>query len=435
MGETWAENLVDGHRVLPALLADVASARRSVHLSIFLFFNDPVGQELERALAERALAGVAVRVLINLGKTSMGDPFSTGEREMMSRVPSFPDDALDVNALAGRLRDAGAEVVDTDVDLDRRPETKDAALLDQWRLIHETSRMDAAHVDHRKLVVIDGWIAYVGSANVGAQYLYHHPFDLAIEAHEEAERVRAAGGAEPWWKWHDGLVRFEGAIAAEVDAVFRERWVLDGGHEYAPLAALPREDTPRGVRLEAAALVANRPDRTPNPVRAAFLREIAGAERSIFITNPYVYHPRIVRALVHARRRNPALRVELVVPGMAWNDNAQSQDAMQHHYARLLRAGISVHEYQNHFTHLKLACFDERLCIVGSANLNFRSMENDSDFELVVRVESEAFARRLLEEVRDVDLPRSRHVRRSELTWRERRRDPRTLLLVWRRLL
>src|SRR5256885_2188461 len=225
-----AENLVDGHRTLPVLLADLAAARATIHVSIFLFFNDPIGKEIERVLCERARAGVKIRILVNLEKTEMGDPFPTGEEEMMEEDPDFPDDAMDVEALAHRLRNWGIKVLDSNLDFDRVPDTQDTKLREQARLIKETSRMDAAHVDHRKLITIDGRVVYCGSANFGAQYLFHVPFDPAVEAHEEADRVRAAKGPEPWWKWHDGFVRFEGSVARAFDAYFRERWVLDGRH-------------------------------------------------------------------------------------------------------------------------------------------------------------------------------------------------------------
>jgi cardiolipin synthase len=435
MDANWAENLVDGHRALPVLLTDLASARSTIHVSIFLFFDDPVGRELADVLCARARAGVAVRVLVNLAKTAMGDPFSTGEEQMMEEDPTFPGDAMDVEGLAARLERAGVRVLDSNLDFDRTPPTDDPRLLEQARLVRETSRMDAAHVDHRKIVAIDGRVAYVGSANFGAQYLHRLPFDPAVEAHEEAERARREGAPEPWWKWHDGFVRLEGPIARDLDALFRERWVLDGGDDYGAVEPRPPEGPPRGVRIDRATVRANQPDSTPNRVREAFLEAIAGARESIFVENPYVYHPRILDALVAARRRRPALRVDLVVPALAWNDNAFSQDAMQHHYRRLLRAGVAIWEYQNHFTHLKLATFDGRTAIVGSANLNFRSLEDDVDFEAVVVIEGEAFARGIEREVRDVDLGCSRRMRRRGLGLRARVRDPRTLLLVWRRLL
>jgi cardiolipin synthase A/B len=435
--ESFAENLVDGHRTLPALLADLERARTSIHVSMFLFFNDPIGQEVAEALCARARAGVTVRVLVNMGKTQMGDPFSTGEREMMRHDPTFREDALDVGALVERMRGAGVKVLDTNIDLDREPATGDPRLLDQARLIRETSRMDAAHVDHRKLVVVDGRVGYCGSANVGAQYLFRRAFDPRVEAKGEAARALQAGAPEPWWKWHDGLVRFEGPIVADLEACFRERWVLDGGDDYrpAPPAGAGGDGVPRGVRLADATLFKNQPDSTPNPVRRLFLECIAAARDSIFIENPYVYHPAIIAALLAARRSRPSLQATLVLPGMAWNDSEFSQDAMQHHYAALLEAGVAVHEYQNHFTHLKLATFDERISIVGSPNLNFRSLEDDTDFEAAVRIEGEEFARKVNAEVRDVDVRHSRRIAKERLSFRERVRDPRTLLLVQRRLL
>jgi cardiolipin synthase A/B len=434
MPENWVENLVDGHRTFPVLLADLAAARASLHVSIFLFFNDPVGQEIERILHDKARAGVAVRVLVNVAKSEMGDPFSTGEREMMEQVPSFTQDAMDVEALVARLREAGVAVYDSNADFEAEVRTRDPALLDQRERVSKTSRMDAAHVDHRKLVTIDGRVAYCGSANFGAQYLFLHPFDPAVEAKEEARRALEAGGPEPWWKWHDGLVRFEGPVVAEFDHAFRERWVLDGGAEYPEATPVAAGPSPRGVPVDRVTLHKNQPDSTPNGVRKLFLECIAGAEESIFIENPYVYHPAIIEALVAARRARPSLAVDLVVPGMAWNDNEHAQDAMQHHYRALLDAGVRVYEYQNHFTHLKVAAFDGRSAIVGSANLNFRSLEDDVDFELVAHVEGEAFAREVLR-VRDADVPASREITAADLGWRERLRDPRTLLLVSRRLL
>ena len=78
--------------------------------------------------------------------------------------------------------------------------------------------IDDLHVDHRKLVVIDGRVAYCGGANFGAQYMYHTPFDPTKNAKAEAEEWKKAGHPEPWWKWHDSLTRFEGDIAVALES-------------------------------------------------------------------------------------------------------------------------------------------------------------------------------------------------------------------------
>src|SRR5207248_10668752 len=119
--------------------------------------------------------------------------------------------------------------------------------------------MDAAHVDHRKIVSIDGRVAYSGSANFGAQYLFRIPFDPAVEAHEEADRARKAKGPEPWWKWHDGFVRFEGTVARDFDAYFRERWVLDWGDDYGTTKTIVRAGPPSGVAVGALSVHVDQP--------------------------------------------------------------------------------------------------------------------------------------------------------------------------------
>jgi phosphatidylserine/phosphatidylglycerophosphate/cardiolipin synthase-like enzyme len=74
-----------------------------------------------------------------------------------------------------------------------------------------------------------------------------------------------------------------------------------------------------------------------------------------------------------------------------------------------------VYEYQRHFNHLKLAVFDERLAIHGSTNLNFRSLEDDKDFELVVLTEGQQFASHNLRDVRDLDLRHARRITEREV--------------------
>jgi phosphatidylserine/phosphatidylglycerophosphate/cardiolipin synthase-like enzyme len=111
-------------------------------------------------------------------------------------------------------------------------------------------------------------------------------------------------------------------------------------------------------------------------------------------------------------------------------------DAQQYHYAAYIDAGVGIFEYQNHFTHLKLATFDMRWVIVGSANLNFRSLENDKDFEACVLIESEDLAQSIDREVRVEDLRWSKRVVSEDVhgasvhALRARSRGPRTLLIV-----
>lgn len=438
---THAEMLVDGHRILPELLADIAAAKHFVHVSMFLFFRDPIGQDVAAVLCERARAGVKVRVLLNVEKTSMGDPFSTGEKRMMTHDPAVDYDPLDVKPMCEAMTAAGCEVVDTNIDYDAVPKIRSARLLSKAAQIREAIAVDDLHVDHRKIVVIDGTVAYCGGANIGAQYMHHLPFDHEKDARAEGDERKAAGLPEPWWKWHDSLTRFEGPIAGDIDVHFRERWLLDGGNEIAPAAApMPTPRPSRGSPIREARVVCNEPDDSPNGVRELYVKLIGEARRSIFIENPYLYQPAIVDALLAAKTARPDLAVTLVLPAGRHNDSSFSQDAQEHNYAAFLECGIAVHEYENHFNHLKIAVFDERWSIHGSANLNCRSLEDDKDFELVVLVDDEPFARWVLENVRDVDLRHARRIGDEDLhgsiaAFRRRIRDPRTLALLAKRML
>ena len=192
--------------------------------------------------------------------------------------------------------------------------------------------------------------------------------------------------------------------------------------------------------MQTATLLHNEPSNEPNQVRLAYLERIAAAEHEIFIENPYLYEPHIVDALCAARKARPQLKITLVVPQREHNDNLFSQDAQEYCYARYFRCGIRVHEYQNHFSHLKLAVFDQRWSIHGSTNLNYRSLEDDKDFELVILVDDAPFAREVLAQTRDIDLGNSREMTIKDLSgsfvaWRRRFRDPRTLLLLSRHML
>jgi cardiolipin synthase len=440
----FAVMLVNGDQMLPALFEDIQAAQSTIHVSMFLWFHDQVGKEVVQAVVRKAREGVRVRVLMNIEKTAMGDPFSTSEKEMMKADPAMTDDPHDVKPMCREMRDAGVEVVDTNIDYDHVPAHANPRLSSIAAQIRESIAVDDLHIDHRKIIVVDGRVGYCGGANIGVQYMYHEPFDPHQDARQEAETRRREGLPEPWWKWHDSLTRFTGPVVDELEHHFHERFVLDGGQDFTREPIDHSQTAPalvhaRGaMQLASAKVFCNAPNDQPNQVRELYLRLVREATRSIFIENPYLYYPPLVQALCDAKRARPELEITLVVPASEWNDNSFALDAQQHEYARYLEHGIAVHEYQCHFNHLKIAVFDERWSIHGSTNGNFRSLEDDKDFELVVLVEDEAFARSVLARVRDVDVAHARQITPADLGhslagFRIRHRDPRTLLLMSRK--
>jgi cardiolipin synthase len=434
-GRNFATLLIDGSEILPRLLADLAQARRNIHVSMFLWFDDPVGDEIANLLIVKAGEGVKIRVLLNVEKTAMGDPFSTGEAEMMKHDPSMHHDPTDAKPLCKRLTAAGIEVHDTNIAYEKVVSGLSPRLTSIAGQIRDTIEIDALHIDHRKLVIIDDAIGYCGGANLGAQYLFHVPFDPAKDSRIEGEERARAGLPEPWWKWHDSLTRFEGPIVRALEEYFRDRFLLDGGADYTvDDSSFGSESTlVEKFPVDRVEIFHNEPNNQPNAIRELYVRLIRGATHSVFIENPYLYHPSIVDALCDAKEANRSLKVTLILTGREWNDSEFSHDAQQHGYGRYLALGIEVYEYQNHFNHLKMAVFDERYSIHGSTNLNFRSLEDDNDFELVVLVDHVPLARHVLERVRDVDVTRAKRFAEEDLDFRVRNRDPRTLLLVSRK--
>ncbi len=385
---TFGLNIVNGDQVLPRLKRDLDLAQQEINLSMFLFFNDSAGQAIANILINKASNHehpVRVRVLLDILKTRAGHPWTR-------------DDTM---GLVSRLRESGVEVLDSGINYDKVIATGNPQFDSNAADIRNTVGVDKAINDHRKLITIDGTVAYCGSANIGAEYLYDAPYDPNQKDKD---------------KWHDGLVRFVGSIVPQLDEVFHERWVLDGGQDYQPLSFNPNHPAQlEGYALNAFKIVPGQPSGRPNGIRELFLQMISNAQSSIFIENPYMYHPAIVDALEAAKKRNSALQVDLVLPDESLNDSLLSADAQRFRYQRYLPVGINVFEYQNHFNHLKIATFDERYAIVGSANLNYRSLEDDRDFELVVLVDSPGFLQSVNSHVRDIDSARSRQFNLSDV--------------------
>ena len=147
------------------------------------------------------------------------------------------DDPHDVEPMCQEMRDAGVEVVDTNIDYDLEPSHAAPRLRSIASQIRATIAVDDLHVDHRKIITIDGCVGYCGGANIGVQYMYHLPFDPQKDARGEAAARKDQGLPEPWLKWHDSLTRFAGPIVDDLEHHFHERFVLDGGQEYTLEAA------------------------------------------------------------------------------------------------------------------------------------------------------------------------------------------------------
>jgi len=231
--------------------------------------------------------------------------------------------------------------------------------------------------NHRKLFWIDGSTAFVGGMNVGQEYAR---------------------------EWHDLGVRFRGPVVHHLGEVFREDWAFATGKEL-DIPSPPHADSAGDV----AVVIAGGPDRVRPRIEDAIVMACGAAESRAWVLTPYFIPTEPVRSAL----RTAALRgvdVRLVVP--ARGDVRLAALAARPFYRELIDDGVQVLEYQDRVLHAKAILIDDDLTLLGSVNLDERSMR--LNFELLVCTASAALAEQL-EAVFVDDMPRCRALTREEL--------------------
>lgn len=336
------EFLVDGTEVLDRTAQDLDAAKSSINISVFQWQPDEVGWKLAKKLAEKAQAGVAVRVLLDEAGTESG---------------AAEDEA---KKLVGFMRDHGVEVI-----VNPAPLLKD-------------------HLDHRKVMVIDGNVGYAGGMNIGSDYQVN---------------------------WHDQQSRITGPAVASLQDAFFTRWQEEGGRVpdrapfYPPLAPVPD-----GV---ATRVIAHQGGGGDGFIKAAYLRAIATAQTSIRIANPYFTDDDVAKALCDAAKRG--VKVQLVLPKE--NDMAVVARASRALYPDLIKAGVEVYEYPDRMAHEKVAVIDGRWATFGSSNLDARSLRYNDELNVVVG--DPGVAASIEGKLFDVDVAKSTRITRYSPSLRE----------------
>jgi cardiolipin synthase len=327
-----AEVLVDGTSFYPPMLADIEAATSSVHINQFGFRPGQIGERFADTLLAKTSEGIPVRLIVD----RLGTDPDRSSRDFYRRL------------LAG-----GIEVGVVRAAQPRAP----AGLLGaggrpRWNL------GQLGHVDHRKVVVVDGRIGWVGGAG--------------IEDHFHDGR------------FHDLFVRLIGDVASQLQLVFLTSWRWLGGSissdELEDL--LPDHGSARGG---APAIVLHNAPGRYRPITMAIAELLEGARETLDVVNPYVTDRRMIGRIADAARRG--VRVRLFVPAEA--NNWACAAAQQWHHASLLRAGVRILEYPT-MLHAKAFVRDSKDVIVGTCNLEAWSLRRF--FEIDVRVRSRELA-------------------------------------------
>ncbi|AJE02023.1 cardiolipin synthase [Geobacter pickeringii] len=311
--------LENGEAAYPAMLEAIAGARRSIHLSTYIFDGDGAGRRFIAALADAALRGVEVRVIID----GLGEKYS----------------------------------------------------LPRARVLMEGTRIQAARFlplrqgfymnlrNHRKLLIIDGERGYTGGMNIGDRHL------------------ASRSGAEVVKDMHFAV---EGPAVGELQRVFLEDWHFVTGEllddeRYFPAVA------PAGTALVRA--VGDGPDREFRKLQLIIMGAISCARRQVLIMTPYFIPDRaLISALITTALRG--VEVTLILPEK--NNLPYVKWASQAYLWELLQQGIRVFYQPPPFVHTKLLVVDGLWSLIGSANLDPRSLR--LNFELNLEIYDREFA-------------------------------------------
>ncbi len=325
--------LMSGQEKFDDMFSAIRQARSSVHLEYFNFRNDSIASLLFDLLAEKAAQGVEVRALFDgFGNDSNNQPL---RKEHLDAI-----------------RSKGIEIYEFD------------PIRFPW-VNH------VFHRDHRKIVVVDGKIAYTGGMNVADYYIT---------------------GTDQVGEWRDMHCRIEGDEVNTLQVIFLRIWNKVTGqnvHGAKYFRGYHGADYIKGLKPDTCGTagkkmigIINREPRTTNGIIREFYTDaINNAKDSIKLVNPYLtLNGTLKRALRNAVRRG--VKVEIMVSEKS--DIPLTPDCVFYNVHKLMKHGVDVWVYRNGFHHTKIIMVDGRFCTVGSANLNSRSLNFDYEENAVI---------------------------------------------------
>ena len=312
----------DGYAFFPALLAEIAKAKSHIHIDMYIFSDDPLGMLLSDALIDKARQGVEVKLIYDdVGCWNVSHSFFE------------------------RMRDEGVEVVP----------------FLPVRFPSFTSKVN--YRNHRKLIVIDGSVGFVGGMNVALRYV-------------------KGTGTQPW---RDTMLKVEGTGVYGIQRAFLIDWyfcdrTMISDRKYYPPAR--HYDTGVLVQTVTSGPVAPYPE-----IMQGYVRIILSAKRYVYIETPYFLPTEpVLFALKTASIAGVDVRI--IVP---YRSDAKWVEWASRSYLReVVESGVTVMLYQAGFLHSKLLVCDDSISSCGSTNVDIRSFENNFESNIFLYGESTA---------------------------------------------
>lgn len=324
--------LYSGQEKFDDMFCAIRQAKSSIHLEYFNFRNDSIAFKLFDLLKEKAAEGVEVRALFDgFGNDSNNQPLK--KRHIK------------------KLREDGIEIYEFD------------PVRFPW-INHVFTR------DHRKIVVIDGNIAYTGGMNVADYYI---------------------NGTEQVGEWRDMHCRIEGGAVSQLQMIFLKIWNRTTGQDiwgqkyfraYEPSTFKGlKPDTTLSAKKKTVGIINREPHTSNKIIRTFYYGAIDNAKDSIKLVNPYLtMNKKLKKKLKNALKRG--VKLEIMVS--AKSDIPLTPDCVFYNVHKLMKKGADIWVYEPGFHHTKIIMVDGLFCTVGSANLNSRSLSWDYEANAVI---------------------------------------------------
>jgi cardiolipin synthase len=335
-GDNGAHLISDYQTSLDAMADAIRGAQKYVHVEFYILQSDASTDNFFRAMEEAAARGVPVRVLLD----HWANRWKPRYKQTIRRLDAMGADwhlMLPVQPLKGRTQ---------------RPDLR----------------------NHRKLLVVDSEVAFLGSQNV-TDSTYNLPKNIKRGLH-----------------WVDLMVRVDGPVVASVNAVFLSDWYSETDTVPETVDFLPTE---RGSGDLDCQIVPSGPGFEAENNLRLFLGLLYGARRKIMIVSPY-FVPDEALLLAVSTACDRGLQVELFVSEEG--DQAVVYHAQRSYYEALLRAGVRIWMYRKpYILHTKSLTIDDDIAVIGSSNMDMRSFGLNLEISMLVRGEE------FVQEVRAVE--------------------------------
>jgi cardiolipin synthase len=329
-GDNEVKLLINGENKFPEVLNALRNAKHHIHIEYYIFEDGDIAEQIKDILVQKAGDGVAVRFIYDdFGSRSIRKEFV--DELIGAGVQAFPFYKIHFILLANRIN----------------------------------------YRNHRKIIVVDGCVGFVGGINVSDRYINNKPGQLF---------------------WRDTHVKIVGPGVYYLQYLFISDWNFCSGK----FLKLERDffcTRPIANGKATVQIAASGPDSDAPTLMFSMVQAIGLAEKELLITTPYFIPGENIMNALHVAALS-GVKIKILVPDQS--DSRIVNAAARSYYGHLLKAGIEIYLYQKGFVHAKTLVSDGQLAVVGTANMDHRS------YELNFEVNSMIYDAEIAEQLRDV---------------------------------